>query len=165
VVIGWRYSTACPINQLISHYLIVAGIVSLVLIILIACTQIMSRTFTRKMFDDTVDTTNPNRTTTTTTTLVSCGVCSIMCINFSLLIFLIGWSVLGWIWVIEVWPRVQYRLKDKDDYCHPLLYQFTFSLLLFITTCKLIFFCFVCRKTCVRVRSSRRKDTVTSDEF
>jgi len=161
VFIGWRYSTACPINQLIPHYLIVAGIVSLVLVILVSVTQIMTRTFARKMCDDTIDKTNPNRGTM----LVGCGVCSIMCINLSLFIFLIGWSIVGWIWVIEVWHRVQYHSVQKEDYCHPMLYQFTFSLLLFTTTLKLIFFCFVCRKTCVTATSSRRKDTVTSDEY
>lgn len=113
------------------------------------------------MSDDTIDKANPNRTTM----LVGCGVCSIMCINLSLFIFLIGWSVVGWTWVIEVWHRVQYHRIEKDDYCHPILYQFTFSLLLITTTFKIIFFCFVCRKTCTRPTTNRRKDTVISEEF
>lgn len=159
--IGWRYSTDCPVNPLIPHYLIVAGIVTFVLIILIFITQIMTRAFAKKMFDDTNDKTNPNRSTM----LVGCGVCSIMCINLSLFIFLIGWSVVGWVWVIEVWHKIQYRRVEKDNYCHPILYQFTFSLLLFTTTFKLVFFCFVCKKTCVRVTTRRRKDTITSDEI
>jgi hypothetical protein len=160
VLVGWRYSTACPINQLISHYLIVAGIVGLVLILLISITQIMTRTFAKKMIDDTTDKTNPNRATM----LVGCGVCSIMCINLSLFIFLLGWAVVGWIWIIEVWHRVQYRRTGRDDYCHPMLYQFTFSLLLLTTTFKLILFGFICKKTCTRVASRQRKDTVTSDD-
>jgi len=161
IIVGWRYSTACPINQLIPYYLIVAGIVTLVLVILISIIQIMTRTFAKKMFDNTTDTTNPNRATM----LVGCGVCSIMCITLSLCMFLIGWSAVGWIWVIKVCHRVQYRRVDKDNYCHPILYQFTFSLLLLTTTFKLIFFCFVCKKTCVKVTSRQRKETVASDEF
>jgi len=161
VFIGWRYSTACPINQLIAHYLIVAGVVSLVLVILISITQIITRIFASKLVDDTTDKTNPNRSTM----LVGCGVCSIMCINLSLFIFLIGWSVAGWVWVVEVWHRVQYRRVEQDDYCHPILYQFTFSLLLLTTTFKLIFFYFICRKTCSRVTTnSRRKDIITSED-
>jgi hypothetical protein len=160
VFVGWRYSSACPINQLISHYLIVAGIVGLVLILLISITQIMTRTFARKMCDDAVDKANPNRATM----LVGCGVCSIMCINLSLLIFLLGWAVIGWIWVLEVWHEVQYRRPGRKDYCHPILYQFTFSLLLLTTTFKLILFGFICKKTCTRVTSRQRKDTITSDD-
>jgi TRAP-type C4-dicarboxylate transport system permease small subunit len=160
VLIGWRYSSACPVNQLISHYLIVAGIVGLVLIMLISITQIMTRTFAKKMGDDTIDKSNPNRSTM----LVGCGVCSIMCINLSLFIFLLGWAVVGWIWVIEVWHRVQYHHAERNDYCHPMLYQFTFSLLLLTTTFKLILFSFICRKTCTRVTSRQRKGTMTSDD-
>ena len=153
----------CPINQLIPHYLIVAGIVGLLLIILISITQFITRTFGRNMFDDAAaaDRTNPNRATM----LAGCGICSIMCINLSLFIFLLGWSVAGLIWVVEVWHRVQYQHVENNDYCHPLLYHFTFSLLLITATLKLIFFCFVCRKTCVKVTNTRRKDTTTSEDF
>ena len=161
IVIGWRYSNACPLKQLISHYSIVAGIVGLVLVILISIIQIMTRTFAKKVVDDTIDKTNPNRATM----LVGCGVCSIMCINFSLFIFLIGWSVVGWVWVIEVWHKVQYRRAENNDYCHPILYQFTFSVLLLTTTFKLIFFSFVCKKTCIKMTTKRTKDTVASDDF
>jgi TRAP-type C4-dicarboxylate transport system permease small subunit len=161
VVIGWRYFNACPINQLIPYYLIVAGMVGLVIVILISITQSLTRIFARKRFDDTIDTTNP----TQTTMVVGCGVCSIMCINLFLVIFLIVWSVVGWIWIIEVWHRVQYYRVEKDDYCHAIVYQFTFSLLLLTTTFKLMFFCFVCRKTCVRVTSNQRRDTIISDEY
>ncbi|UJR27061.1 hypothetical protein I4U23_008365 [Adineta vaga] len=160
IFMGWRYSDACPINKLIPHYSIVAGIVSLFLVILISITQFITRVYGRKMFDDNSDKANPNRATM----LVGCGICSIMCINLSLFIFLLGWSITGLVWVVEVWHRVQYLYVDKDDYCHPILYQFTFSILLITTILKLIFFCFVCKKTCVKVATTRRKDTITSED-
>jgi len=160
VFIGWYYANACPVNHLISHYLMVAGVVSFVLVLLISLTQLMSRTYARNMFDDSADKNNPNRPST----LVGCGVCSIMCINLSLFIFLTGWTIVGWIWVIEVWHRVQYHRMEEDDYCHPVLYQYTFTLLLLMTTFKLIFFCFVCRKTCLRAMSRKRRDTNASDD-
>jgi hypothetical protein len=162
VIVGWHYSDGCPINQLIPHYLIVAGVIGLLLVILISVTQLLSRTFGKQMFDDdVVDKTNPNRATM----LVGCGVCSIMCINLSLFIFLLGWSITGWVWIIEIWHRVQYYPVHSINYCHPILYQLTFALLLITTIFKMIFFCFVCRKTCRRATSNRRKDTITSEEF
>ncbi|CAF0947781.1 unnamed protein product [Adineta steineri] len=160
IFIGWRYSDACPINKSIPYYLIVAGIISLLLVILISITQLISRIFGSNMFEDANDITNPNRTTM----LFGCGICSIMCINLSLFVFLLGWSFAGLVWIIEVWHRVQYHRIDSDDYCNPLLYQFTFSLLLLTATFKILFFCFVCRKTCVRVSSTRRKDTTITEE-
>ncbi|CAF1133212.1 unnamed protein product [Rotaria sordida] len=160
VFVGWHYSDACPINQSIPYYLIVAGIVGLLLIILIFVCQFMVRTFSRKMFDNAVDRANSNRTTT----LVGCGVCSIMCINLSLFIFLLGWSIAGWIWVLGVWNKVQYYHVNNNDYCHPIVYKYTFSLLLLTISFQIILFCFVCRKTCVRIMTLRKKETITTDE-
>lgn len=160
IFVGWRYFNACPINQLISHYSMVAGIVSLTLIVLITITQIISRIFAKQMFDETIDENNPHRGTT----FVGCGLCSIMCINFSLLIFLIGWTIAGWIWIVEVWHRVQYRRIGRDDYCHPLLYQFNFSVLLLTTTFKLILLCLFCRESCNRIHADQRREIGTSDE-
>ncbi|CAF2866325.1 unnamed protein product [Rotaria sp. Silwood2] len=161
VFVGWHYSDACPINQSIPYYLTVAGIVGLVLVILIFVSQLMARTFTRKMCDNVIDRTNQNRTTM----LVGCGVCSIMCINLSLFIFLLGWSIAGWIWVLGVWHRVQYYHITDNDYCHPILYKFTFSLLLLTISFQMVLFCFVCRKTCVRITNARKKETITIEEF
>ncbi|CAF0907598.1 unnamed protein product [Rotaria sp. Silwood1] len=160
VFVGWHYSNACPINQSIPYYLTVAGFVGLVLVILIFVSQLMARTFARKMFDDVIDRTNQNRTTI----LFGCGVCSIMCINLSLFIFLLGWSIIGWIWVLGVWHKVQYYHVTDNDYCHPILYKFTFSLLLLTISFQMILFSFVCRKTCVRITNVRRKDTIATDE-
>ena len=161
IFIGYRYSNACPVNQFISHYSIIAGIASLTLIVLIAITQIITRIFARELFHDTVDEEdNSNRGTM----FVGCGLCSIMCINFSLLIFLIGWTIAGWIWVIDVWHRVQYRRAGRDDYCHPLLYQFNFSILLLTTTFKLILLCLFCRETCSRIHAEQRREICTSDD-
>ncbi|CAF3420565.1 unnamed protein product [Rotaria sp. Silwood1] len=160
VFVGWHYSNACPINQSIPYYLTVAGFVGLVLVILIFVSQLMARTFARKMFDDVIDRTNQNRTTI----LFGCGVCSIMCINLSLFIFLLGWSIVGWIWVLGVWHKVQYYHVTDNDYCHPILYKFTFSLLLLTISFQMILFSFVCRKTCVRITNVRRKDTIATDE-
>jgi hypothetical protein len=160
--IGWRYSDACPINHLIPYYLFVAGLVGFLVVILISITQFITRTFQRTMFDDTLDKTNPNRARM----LVGCGICSIMCINLSLFIFLLGWSVAGFIWVVEVCHKVQYHQMENSDYCHPILYQFTFSILLITAAFKMIFFCFICRKTCFKVTTNtRRKETVTSEDF
>ncbi|CAF4463397.1 unnamed protein product, partial [Rotaria socialis] len=101
VAVGWHYSTACPINQSIPYYLVVAGIVGFLLVVLISVSQMMTRTMSNVMFDDAVDRANPNRATL----LVGCGVCSIMCISLSLFVFLFGWSIAGWTWVLETWPR------------------------------------------------------------
>jgi hypothetical protein len=161
LVVGWYYSNACPINQLIPHYLIIAGIVGLLLVILIFITQLMTRTFPKTIFDNVVDNTTSNRSIT----LIGCGICTIMCINLSFFVFLLGWSIAGWIWVIEAWHRVQYRQVGKDNYCHPILYQFAFTILLLTTTFKLILFYFIFKKTCHRCNNIPRKSTITSDDF
>lgn len=160
VFMGWYFSNACPINKLIPHYSIVAGIVGLLLLTLICITQFITRVFGRNLADDAVDRGNPNRATM----LVGCGICSIMCINLSMFIFLLGWSVAGLIWTMEVWHRVQHRNAERRDYCHPMLYLFTVSVLLVTMIFKTLFFAVVCQKTCTKMTMARRRDTVTSDE-
>ena len=160
IFMGWRYSQACPINKLIPHYSIVAGTVALLLVILISITQLITRVFGKKVFDDNVDRRNPNRATM----LVGCGICSIMCINLSLFIFLLGWSVTGLVWVIDAWYRVQYIHAERNDYCHPILYQFTFAILLITTLLKVLFFCIFCKKTCVEMAMTKRRDTIISED-
>ncbi|CAF1343872.1 unnamed protein product [Adineta ricciae] len=160
IFMGWRYSQACPINKLIPHYSIVAGIVALLLVILISITQLITRVFGKTVFDDNVDRRNPNRATM----FVGCGICSIMCINLSLFIFLLGWSVTGLVWVIDAWYRVQYIHAERNDYCHPILYQFTFAILLITTLLKVLFFCIFCKNTCVKMAMTKRRDTITSED-
>lgn len=161
MAVGWRYFNACPINPLIPHYLVVAGTVGLVFIILITISQMMARTFAKKISNETIDRANPNRTTI----LVGCGVCSIMCINLSLFIFLMGWTVAGCIWVFEVWHRVQYYQLTSNDYCHRTLYQFTFSLLLFTILFKILFFSLIFRTTCVKVNTVPSNEVVATKKL
>lgn len=112
------------------------------------------------ILDDAIDKANPNRATM----FVGCGICSIMCISLSFYIFLFGWSIAGWIWILEVWNKVQFKYENKDDYCHPLVYKFTLSVLLFKVIFEMTFFCLVCRKACPRIRRIRRRETVVHNE-
>ncbi|CAF3350564.1 unnamed protein product [Rotaria socialis] len=160
VAVGWHYSTACPINQSIPYYLVVAGIVGFLLVVLISVSQMMTRTMSNVMFDDAVDRANPNRATL----LVGCGVCSIMCISLSLFVFLFGWSIAGWTWVLETWPRVQFQHEANNDYCHPLVYRFTVALLLIKALHEMVFFCWLCKKACPRIINFRRNETMTTLE-
>ena len=143
VFVSWRYANVCPISVWIPHHLIVAGFAGVLLIILTVMAQIMARTLAANMSDDAYDTSNPNRTTR----LVGCGICSIMCISFSLLLFLITWLIIGWTWVIRTWHHVQYKQPDKKDYCHPVLYRFTLSFLLMTAVVKVVFISLACRQT------------------
>lgn len=160
IYIGWRYSDACPISPFISYYLIVAGIGSLALILLIFFTRIIIKRFAKNLSMNRIDRTTSNRTAA----LIRYGVHSVMCINLFLFLFLIGWTIVGWIWVILVWHRVQYRRATADNYCHSLLYQFSFSFLLLTTTFKLAFLCCVRRKLYSKIFGHQRKDTLTPDE-
>ncbi|CAF5221411.1 unnamed protein product, partial [Rotaria magnacalcarata] len=81
----------------------------------------IARTMPNVVFDDAVNRANVNRATM----LVGCGACSIMCISLTLFVFLFGWSMAGWAWVLEAWHRVQFQHEANNDYCHPLVYRFT----------------------------------------
>ena len=160
VLVGCRYSDACPINPLIPHYLIVGGLVGLVLIILAAAAQLMTRKWARTMFDDVLEPTQPPRANV----LVGCGICSIMCIGLSLVIFLLGWFIAGWIWVLDAWRRVQYEREKETNYCHPILYQSAFVFLLISTTLQTGFAYLIGSKTCANVDSFRNNDSGTDEE-
>ena len=153
VFVGWRYSNACPISVWIPHHLVVAGFVGALLILLTVIAQIMARTFATNMSDDAHDTDNPNRRTR----LVGCGICSIICISFSLLLFLITWLIIGWTWVIRTWHHVQYKHADKKDYCHPVLYRFTLSFLLTTAILKIAFVSLACKQTLLRFVNAPKK--------
>lgn len=161
VLVGCRYSNACPINPLIPHYLIVGGLVGLVLIILAAAAaQLMTRKWARTMFDDVLETTQPPRANV----LVGCGICSIMCISLSLVIFLLGWFIAGWIWVLDAWRRVQYERENEPTYCHPILYQSACVFLVISTTLQTVFAYFIGMKTCANMESLRDNDSATEEE-
>jgi hypothetical protein len=159
VIIGWRYCDACPINPLIPHYLIVAGMVSSLLIILTGVAQWMTRTWARTIFDDTVNRNHPDRATM----FVGCGVCSVMCINLSLVIFLFGWFITGWIWVLDVWQRVQYNRFEDKHYCHKILYRCSVAFLIITTFVHILFFCFIGRKACANVQMNDKKESISDD--
>ncbi|CAF1305636.1 unnamed protein product [Rotaria magnacalcarata] len=160
VAVGWHYSTACPINQSIPYYLVVSGIVGFLLVLLISVSQMIARTMPNVVFDDAVNRANVNRATM----LVGCGACSIMCISLTLFVFLFGWSIAGWAWVLEAWHRVQFQHEANNDYCHPLVYRFTVALLLIKVSYNMVFFCWLCRKACPKIINFQRKKTVTTLE-
>ena len=159
VLVGWHHLNACPINPSIPQYLIVAGLVAFTLIVLTSLAQCMTRTCPRAMVDDIID----QNQSTRSTMIVSCGVCSIMCINLSLVIFLFGWFITGWIWLGDVWHRVQYDRKNEKDYCHPIVYQCTFVSLVMTTLVEMMIFCWICCKLCVHMRRTPKKE-VMGDE-
>lgn len=47
-----------------------------------------------------------------------------------LLLFLFGWHIAGFVWVLRVWGRVEFDPPSSSNYCHPILYRFTFWLLI-----------------------------------
>jgi hypothetical protein len=160
VLVGCRYSNACPINPLIPHYLIVGGLVGLVLIILAAAAQLMTRKWARTMIDDVLEATQPPRANM----FIGCGICSIMCISLSLVIFLLGWFVAGWIWVLDAWRRVQYEREKETNYCHPILYQSAFLFLVISTMLQTLFVYVIGRKRRVNMESLRNKESATDEE-
>ena len=160
LIIGWHYSKDCPINHLIPYYLIVSGLVGLVLIALTILAQLMAQRCPVTVPDDMIDISYPFRTTK----IVSCGICSIMCVNLSLIVFLIGWFIAGWIWVLQVWYRVQYSNSKRNDYCHPVLYHTACWFLVVLTILQFSCCYSIARKTGVHVQQLRGKQSVTNED-
>jgi len=131
LIVGWRYANECPVSWRIPHYLVVAGTLGLIVVILTIVQGLLALYIKNKELD-------PNLPAAGLA--AACGVCSISIILAFLFIFLIGWFIAGCIWVSRPWSKVQYRNTDQSDYCHPILYRFAYWLL-FISILYIIFSC------------------------
>jgi hypothetical protein len=68
----------------------------------------------------------------------------IICLIASLLVFLFIWFMFGCIWVFRSWNIVEYDDSNSTNYCHPVLYRFTFWFLVI----SLIFKILSCGQSC-----------------
>ncbi len=143
LVIGVRYRDPyyCPIEPRISHFLIVAGSVALVWIVLTILLSLatMFYAYTRSII-----------------TIICVVILSLSI--FILQIFLIIWLIIGSVWTFRVRSRVQFVINYPFNfpvYCNRTLYQFTFTYLIIVYILLALQCCVQC---CTRfLRSKQRK--------
>ncbi|CAF4575488.1 unnamed protein product [Rotaria sp. Silwood1] len=119
LIVGWHYANKCPFNWHIPHYLVVSGVIGLILIILNAVLDFLA-SHAKSMLDD--------ATVRASHCGACCGMCGLLIVISGLIIFLVGWSIAGCIWVFRAWNKIQYENPDRYDYCHPTLYRFAYWL-------------------------------------
>ncbi|CAF3737347.1 unnamed protein product [Adineta steineri] len=143
LVIGVRYRDRyyCPIEPRISHFLIVAGAVSLVWIILniLLSLATMFLAYTRSIIS------------------VICVV-SLSIIIFVLQIFSIIWLIVGSVWTFGIRSRVEFVINYPYNfrvYCHKTLYEFTFAYLIIIYILMALQCCGQCCATFIRSKQQK----------
>jgi hypothetical protein len=63
-------------------------------------------------------------------------------------LFLFIWFICGCVWVFSVADEVQFKLPVKDNYCNPILYKWTFALLIVTFMWAFIQCCITCFRSC-----------------
>lgn len=130
--IGRRYAEKCPADWHIPHYLVVAGSVGIVVVILGALKSVVTYKLCQNLPED-----------TSRTRLIGTLFCvtPILC---TLILFLFIWFILGCYWVFRSRNIIQHTDHTKDNYCHATLYKFAFWLLIISIFFKL----FACFQSC-----------------
>ena len=116
VFIGWTYAGDCPIHWRIPHYLFVAGIIGIIIVILQFRDHILKICLKPKSNG-------------------SNGCVKLLSVLLAfawimLVLFLVGWFIAGCVWVFRVYNKVTYKNPARSDYCQPILYRFAFWLLI-----------------------------------
>jgi hypothetical protein len=138
--IGNRYANQCPANSHIPQYLIVAGVFTLIAIIL---GFIQIGLITKAAADVVLAAEDNTNKADPTNKLIGTGVavCCITLVFTVLAFFLFIWFIIGCIWVFSVWNTVQYVDRKQENYCHPVLYRFAFWILFISLFFQILSFC------------------------
>jgi hypothetical protein len=112
--IGRRYADDCPLDWHIPHYLIIAGIVGIAVIILGIIENVLALKISTNLAEQT-----PSKFS------AAMFLC-IVSLVITLIFFLFVWFVAGCYWLFRSWKIVQYVDSNLSNYCHPVLYRFAF---------------------------------------
>ncbi|CAF0733554.1 unnamed protein product [Adineta steineri] len=137
--IGLHYKGECPIDQRIPTYMIVAGVCGLVLV---GLSIFLAVTFMCFIPDSTA-----------LTLVASCGVCLNVFATLVVSIFVFIWFILGCIWVFSIRKEVQFIIPLTPNYCNPVLYKWTFALLILTIVWAFLQCCISCIRQCCFGRS------------
>ncbi|CAF0723475.1 unnamed protein product [Rotaria sp. Silwood1] len=153
LIIGWHYANKCPFNWHIPHYLVVSGVIGLILITLNAVLDFLA-SHAKSMLDD--------ATVRASHCGACCGMCGLLIVISGLIIFLVGWSIAGCIWVFRAWNKIQYENPDRYDYCHPTLYRFAYWLFFLSITYILFSCCRMCTQAPKQITNKTKGPVIPS---
>jgi hypothetical protein len=85
---------------------------------------------------------------TTLTVLASFGVALNIFATIILSIFVFIWFILGCVWVFSIHNEVQFHDPLKHNYCQPVLYKWTFALLIITILWAVVQCCLSCFRLC-----------------
>ncbi|XP_053999805.1 uncharacterized protein LOC128887666 [Hylaeus anthracinus] len=109
LIFGWKYVKECTVEDRIPIYLVIAGILSMILMIFVGYLQLRSR-------KPEIMSTAPQSPEVIFTIVIIVG----------LSLFLIGWFVAGNYWILGImWPTFNDNMYMKDMYCAKPLYIFS----------------------------------------
>jgi hypothetical protein len=97
------------------------------------------------------------------------SIASLLCVEGLLdlrLIFLFIWFIIGCIWIYRSWNKVQYIDPNQNNYCHPVLYRFTFSFLLLALLLQILSCCQSCWKIPLEIKklkNAKSSSTTTAE--
>ncbi|CAF0917962.1 unnamed protein product [Adineta ricciae] len=140
LAIGLSYKGQCPIDQRIPTYMIVAGICGLALV---GLSVLLALTFMCFISDSTA-----------LTIFASCGICLNIFVTVLISVFVFIWFILGCVWVFSVHSTVQFNDINKPNYCQPVLYKWTFALLIITIVWAFLQCCLSCFRQCCTGRST-----------
>jgi hypothetical protein len=82
------------------------------------------------------------------TLLASCGICFNIVISIILGLFLLIWFIIGCVWVFSKTGVVQFDATSSSNYCNPVLYKWTFALIIVTFIWAFIQCCISCFRAC-----------------
>ncbi|CAF0776464.1 unnamed protein product [Adineta ricciae] len=135
LMLGCRYFHECPVNSHIPQYLLVAGITGLS-IILLGIIFILFTLFVASRLRA--------KNARSPPLPVAITLLAVFLVEICFVLFLCAWSIVGSVWILKVWNKVQYEFPFATDYCDPILYRFAYGLLL----ASIVTYVFACVLSC-----------------
>jgi len=132
--IGLTYMSQCPVNRLIPIYLIVTGACG---IGSIGLTIMMVVSFICCIKQNSIAGSCIN----------GCIIGVILFIIFLTSFFLFAWFIVGNVWVFGAKNKVSFN-ENSSDYCHPILYQFAFWIIIVTYIMIVVSCCLSCCRAC-----------------
>lgn len=156
-MLGHRYLDECPVSWHIPQYLLIAGITGLSIILLGIIFILLTLFVTSQLRAN--DARFP-------TLPVAIALLTVFLVVICFVLFLCAWSIVGSVWILKVWNKVQYEFPFATNYCNPVLFRFAYGLLL----ASIVTYVFACVLSCWQGRKvfiiSRHQTTlrvVTTD--
>ena len=131
-------------NWRIPNYLLVAGVVGLVALLLSIGQLIMTQCWKGPA---------PDSAGAVMLILAACSACGVLSVVLLMMLFLFGWFIAGCVWVSSAWSHVQYINEEESNYCNPILYRFAYWLLL----ASILYQLFSCVRACFQVQHEAAK--------